>query len=140
MRFAVLFLTTTLAATSALAHETGKPHAHSHKPATTTGAIPTVGPNGGPVAVADGHPIEMVASEKEIVFYVQDEDQKPMDTAGTSARAIVTQGGKNTTVQLAAAAPNKLSGALAAPLAVGAKVVFSARMHGHNMQARFEKK
>ena len=138
MRSMILLAAATLAFGGvALAHETGKPH--SHKPAAT-GSVPTVGPNGGPVSVADGHPIEMVAGEKELVFYLQDEDQKPMDTAGTTGRAIVTQGGKNTTVQLAATAPNKLSGTLAAPLAAGAKVVFSAKLHGHNMQARFEKK
>jgi hypothetical protein len=28
---------------------------------------------------------------------------------------------------------------LKAPLAAGAKVVLSAKMHGHNIQARFEK-
>lgn len=105
-----------------------------------TASVPKVGANGGPVSVADGHPVEMVASETELVFYVQDEDQKPMDTVGATGRAIVTQGGKNATVPLTAAAPNKLSGPLAAPLAAGAKVVFSAKLHGHNMQARFEKK
>ena len=97
----------------ALAHGPAKPGAAA--------SVPKVGPNGGPVTVADGHPIEMVASDKELVFYVQDEDQKPMDTAGTSGRAIVSQGGKNATVQLSAAAPNKLSGARAAPGAAGAK-------------------
>lgn len=141
MRFTSFVMTASLALTGgALAHETGTPHAHPHKPAVTTGSVPATGPNGGPVSVADGHPIEMVAGDKELVFYVQGEDQKPMDTAGTSGRAIVTQGGKNATVQLKAAAPNKLSGPLAAPLAAGAKVVFSAKLHGHNMQARFEKK
>lgn len=122
-----------LSAGQALAQETGKPHAHS-------GSIPKVGANGGPVSVADGHPIEMVATDTALTFFVQDEDGKPLDTGSTTGRAIVTQSGKNTTIQLAPAAPNKLSGPLPAPLGAGAKVVFSAKIHGHNMQARFEKK
>jgi hypothetical protein len=124
----------------ALAHETGIPHRHPHDSSTTGATAAKVGPNGGQVAIADHHPIEMVASDKELVFYVQDEDGTPMDTTGITGRAIVTQGGKNVTVRLSAAAPNRLSGPLAAPLAAGAKVVFSAKMHGHNAQARFEKK
>ncbi|WP_375275573.1 hypothetical protein [Methylorubrum thiocyanatum] len=36
-------------------------------------------------------------------------------------------------------APNKLMADIKAPLAAGAKVVLSAKMHGHNIQARFEK-
>lgn len=122
-----------LSAGQALARETGNPQARS-------GSTPRVGANGGPVSVADGHPIEMVATDTALTFFVQDEDGTPLDTGSTTGRAIVTQGGKNTTIQLAPAAPNKLSGPLAAPLGAGAKVVFSAKIHGHNMQARFEKK
>lgn len=135
----------TLAAAFALggtasAHETGIPHKHPHNSQTTGTTVAKAGPNGGQVAIADHHPIEMVASEKELVFFVQDEDGKPLATKGLTGRAIVTQGGKNATVPLAAAEPNKLVGPLSAPLAVGAKVVFSAKVHGHNAQARFEKR
>ena len=49
----------------ATAHETGIPHKHPHD-ATTTGATAAkTGPNGGQVAIADHHPIEMVASDAE---------------------------------------------------------------------------
>lgn len=107
---------------------------------TSAGSASKVGANGGTISVADGHPIEMVASETALTFYVQDEDGKPLDTGGTTGRAIVTQGGKNTTVQLAAAAPNRLAGPLTAPLATCARVVLTTKIHGHSMQARFEKK
>lgn len=109
-------------------------------PAAARDGAARTGPNGGPVVVADGHPVEMVTSETQIVFHIQDEDGTPLDTAGTSGRAIVTQAGKNMTVRLAASPPNKLAGPLAAPLAAGAKVVLSARLHGHDLQARFETK
>lgn len=138
---------TTLAALAALglaapamAHDTGIPHSHPHQSETTGATASKPGPNGGQVAIAGHHPIEMVAGEKELVFYVLDEDGKPSDTKGVTGRASVTQGGKTTTVQLAAAAPNKLTGILAAPLGAGAKVVFSAKFHGHAAQARFEVK
>lgn len=97
------------------------------------------GPNGGQTVVADGHPIELVSSGTQLTFYVMDEDGKPVDTAGLSAKAFVQAGGKTTTVTLAPEAPNKLTGALAAPLDKGAKVVLSSKLHGHNLQARFSK-
>lgn len=141
MKRSVLTLVAALAlGGAASAHETGTPHKPSHDAQTTGTIAAKLGPNGGQVAIADHHPIEMVANDKELVFYVQDEDGKPMSTQGLTGRAIITQGGRNATVPLAAAEPNKLLGPLAAPLASGAKVVFSAKMHGHNAQARFEKR
>ncbi|MGT2481613.1 hypothetical protein ACU4GR_28450 [Methylobacterium oryzae CBMB20] len=67
------------------------------------------------------------------------EDGKPADTAGLSAKAFVQAAGKTETLTLKPAAPNKLVAELKAPLTAGAKVVLSAKMHGHNIQARFEK-
>ena len=98
------------------------------------------GPNGGQTTVADGHPIEFVSRDKEITFFVIGEDGKPLDTKGLSARAVVQAGGKTETVTLAPAAPNKLTGALAAPLPTGSKVVLTSKIHGHSVQARFETK
>jgi len=133
-------LAAAILAMPAMAHETGIPHGHPHRADVTGQVAAKPGPNGGQVAIADDHPVEMVASDTELTFYVLDEDGTPLDTKGVSARAIVTQGGKNATVQLKPAAPNKLAGPLAAPLQAGAKVVFSGKLHGHNVQARFEKK
>ncbi|MBY0296770.1 MAG: hypothetical protein K2X71_12130 [Methylobacterium sp.] len=98
------------------------------------------GPNGGQTTVADGHPIEFVSRDREITFFVAGEDGKPLDTSGLNARAIVQAGGRTETVSLAPAAPNRLVGTVAAPLAVGSKLVLTSRIHGHSVQARFETK
>lgn len=97
------------------------------------------GPNGGLTVVADGHPIEFVNTDRDLTFFITGEDGKPVDTADMTAKAFVQVGGKTETVALKGAAPNKLTGVLPAPLAAGAKVVLSAKMHGHNIQARFER-
>lgn len=98
---------------------------------------PQRGPNGGRVVIADGHPVELVASPGELTFYLRDDDGSPLATRGVTGRAVVQQGGQTTTVQLAAAEPNRLIGRLEAPLAPSARIVFSAALHGHRMQARF---
>lgn len=98
------------------------------------------GPNGGQTTVADGHPIEFVSKDKEIAFFVVGEDGKPVDTKGLSARAFVQAGGKTETVNLTSVAPNKLIGTTALSLPTGSKVVLSSKIHGHNVQARFETK
>ena len=97
------------------------------------------GPNGGIVVTAGHHPIEFVSNGQEIVFFLSDEDGKPMPTAGMTARAIDQDAGKTSNVTLAPATPNKLVGTLAAPLGKGAKVVMSTKVHDHSLQARFEK-
>ena len=97
------------------------------------------GPNGGQTTVSDGHPIEFVASESGVTFFLTGEDGKPVDTAGLTAKAFVQAGSKTETLTLKPAAPNRLVGDLKAPLAAGAKVVLSAKVHGHTIQARFEK-
>ncbi|OAH25835.1 hypothetical protein LPC10_00710 [Methylorubrum sp. B1-46] len=96
------------------------------------------GPNGGQTTVADGHPIEFVATDTGITFFVTGEDGKPVETAGLAAKAFVQVGGKTETLVLKPAAPNKLAADLKGPLTAGAKVVLSAKVHGHNIQARFE--
>ena len=97
----------------------------------------TKGPNGGIVVRADDHPIELVVSDQQIVFYLGDHDGKPLSTKGLKARAIVQVGGKTMTITLAPAAPNRFVGKLAAPLGPKARVVFSSVFDGHNLQARF---
>ncbi len=97
------------------------------------------GPNGGPVIESAGHHVEMVANGTELVLFLTAEADKPIASAGTkNARAIVQDGGKTATVPLQPAEPNKLVGALAAPLGKGARVIVSATMaDGHAVQARF---
>jgi hypothetical protein len=96
------------------------------------------GSNGGDVVVVEGHPVEFVSKDLEITFYILDEDgQTPVATAGLTGRAVVQNAGKTTAVNLAAAEPNKLVGQLQMPLGSKARVVFSAKVAGHNLQARF---
>ena len=97
------------------------------------------GPNGGPVVDSSGHHVEMVATGTELVLFLTGEADKPVPSVGTkNARAIVQDGGKNATVPLQPAEPNKLVGTLPAPLGRGARVVVSATMaDGHAVQARF---
>ena len=97
------------------------------------------GPNGGPVIDSAGHHVEMVARGTELVLFVTGDGDAAHPSAGTkNARAIVQDGGKTATVQLQAADPNRLVGALPAPLGKGARVVVTATLaDGHAVQARF---
>jgi len=96
------------------------------------------GVNGGDVVTVEGHPIEFVSKGPDITFYIIDDDgTTPVQTKGLRGRAVIQDGGKTTTVNLSAAEPNKFVGKLQAPLGSKARVVFSARVEGHNLQARF---
>jgi hypothetical protein len=96
------------------------------------------GVNGGEVVVMENHPIEFVSKGQEIIFYILDEDGKtPVQTQGTQGRAVVQDAGKTTAINLVPAEPNKLVGQLPAPLGSKARVVFCAKVAGHNLQARF---
>lgn len=97
------------------------------------------GPNGGPLVDSSGHHVEMVAKGADLVLFLTGNGEEPISSVGVkNARATVQDGGKITTVPLQPAEPNKLVGALAAPLGKGARVVVSATMaDGHVVQARF---
>jgi hypothetical protein len=96
------------------------------------------GANGGDVVVMEGHPIEFVSKGQQIIFYILDEDgQTPVSTAGLTGRAVVQDGGKTTAINLMPDEPNKFIGQLQAPLGLKARVVFAAKVAGHNLQARF---
>jgi hypothetical protein len=96
------------------------------------------GENGGDVVVMENHPIEFVSKGQEIIFYILDEDRKtPVPTKSASARAVIQDAGKTTAINLEPDEPNKFVGRLALPLGAKARVVFSAKVAGHNLQARF---
>ena len=96
------------------------------------------GANGGAVVVMEGHPIEFVAKGQEITFYILEDDAKsPTQTAGATARAVIQDAGKITAIELSPAEPNMFVGKLSAPLGSNARVVFSTKVAGHNLQARF---
>jgi len=96
------------------------------------------GPNGGDVVVVEGHPIEFVSKGQQIIFFIREDDgQTPTQTKGATGRAVVQVGGKTTAVNLSPEDPNKLVGQLAMPLGSKARVVFSAKVADHTLQARF---
>ena len=96
------------------------------------------GENGGEVVVMEGHPIEFVAKGQGITFYILEDDGKsPTPTTGFSGRAVIQDAGKTFAVALSPAEPNMFVGQLAMPLGSKARVVFSAKVPGHTLQARF---
>ncbi len=96
------------------------------------------GPHGGPVVTADGHPIELILSGTTLTLFVSEENGRPMSSARASGRVTVQAGGQTATVTLAPAEPNRLVGTLAAPLAAGARVVFTGTLSdGHRVTARY---
>jgi hypothetical protein len=96
------------------------------------------GVNGGEVVVMEGHPIEFVVKGQEITFYILEDDGKsPTPTTGFSGRAVIQDAGKTFAVALAPAEPNMFVGQLATALGPKARVVFSAKVPGHTLQARF---
>jgi hypothetical protein len=106
--------------------------------ASSAAAEAAKGANGGDVIVMENHPIEFVSKGQEITFYILDEDgQTPVMTAGLTGRAVIQDGGKTTAVNLSPAEPNRFVGQLQMPLGARARVVFSAKVAGHNLQARF---
>jgi hypothetical protein len=96
------------------------------------------GENGGEVVVMEGHPIEFVAKGQEITFYILEDDGKsPTPTTGFSGRAVIQDAGKTFAVALSPAEPNRFVGELLMPLGSKARVVLSAKVPGHTLQARF---
>ena len=99
---------------------------------------PKKGANGGDVVVIEGHPIEFVSKGQQIVFYILEDDGKSLTpTKGFAGRAVIQDGGRTFAVNLSPAEPNLFVGQLPMPLGSKARVVFSAKVEGHNLQARF---
>jgi hypothetical protein len=99
---------------------------------------PTKGEHGGDVVVMEGHPIELVSRDQEITFYILEDDGKsPTPTKGFTGRAVIQDSGKTFAVNLSPAEPNMFVGQLPMPLGSKARVVFSGKVEGHNLQARF---
>ena len=97
---------------------------------------PNKGTNGGDVVVMEGHPIEFVTRGQEITFYILEDDGKsPTPTKGFTGRAVIQDGGKTFAVNLSPA--NMFVGQVPMPLGAKARVVFSAKVPGHTLQARF---
>lgn len=105
---------------AALAHETSK------------------GPNGGQLIEVEGHHVEFLATESDLIFLLTDEKEAPIASAGAKMKAIVQDAGSKSQIELSPAEPNKLVGKTTAPLSPGAKVVITGTLpDGHTLQGRF---
>jgi hypothetical protein len=95
------------------------------------------GPNGGLVATEHGHSYELVISGAAVQVFLT-EGNRPMSSQGATGRLVVQSGGRTVNVPLSPAAPNRLTGSVAAPLAAGTRIVFTATLaDGHRLQGRF---
>ena len=81
------------------------------------------GPNGGMMMGKDGHETELIVSPSELTVYLH-ENGKPEDVKGAKFRAVVQEGGKNTTVNFVVDG-KRLVAKIAAPLGKGAVVVIT---------------
>jgi hypothetical protein len=105
--------------------------------ATSTAYAQSAGPNGGILAGKGGHETELVLSPTELTVYIIDHG-KVHSTKGVNLRAVVQQGGKSTTVQLADVDNKKLVGKLETPIGAGAIVVVTGKDdHGDVLTARY---
>jgi hypothetical protein len=99
--------------------------------------IAQTGPNGGLVAGTGGHKTELIVGQTELTVYLL-EDGKVHETKGTTARVVIQQAGKTTTLDLADKEGKKLVAKLPAPLDKGAIVVVSGKdHHGDRFNARY---
>ena len=105
---------------AAVAHETSK------------------GPNGGSLIEVEGHHVEFVPSANELTFYLTDEKEAPLSSAGAKMKAIVQNSGSTVQLELSPVAANKLTARLDKALSPGAKVVVMGKLaDGHAIQGRF---
>jgi len=94
------------------------------------------GPNGGSVLGKGDHQIELVVSPTELAVYMLS-DGNPHDSKGVTLRAVVQQGGKNTTINFVDDKGKRLVAKLPAPLDKGAVVVLTGKDdHGDPLNAR----
>lgn len=95
------------------------------------------GPNGGLLGGTGGHQTELVVTPTELTVYLL-EDGKTATSKGATFRAVVQQGGKTQTINLADDQGKRLSGKLTTPLEKGAVVVITGKdSHGDQFNARF---
>ncbi len=124
LRVVVLALTCLLAIAPATAHKASKF---------------IKGPNGGHIVDAGGgnQHWELVASGGELLLYVTDKDEKPVDTTGGTAEARVLVGGKNYVVSLKPSGANTLKGAGPFKSTQGMRVIVKTNgVGGKSYQAR----
>lgn len=95
------------------------------------------GPNGGLISSEHGHTYELVVADEGVQVFLMD-GNRPMPSRGASGRLVLQSGGQVVNVPLQPAAPNRLTGSLAARPAAGTRIVFTGLLaDGHRLQGRF---
>jgi len=95
------------------------------------------GPNGGLLGGSGTHQTELVVSPADVTVYLL-ENGKPHESKGASVRAVIQQGGKTATLDLADQDGKKLVAKLPAPLEKGAIVVVAGKdSHGDRFNTRY---
>ena len=101
---------------------------------------PKVGPNGGPRADAGPYHVEVVLKGNDVVLYVTDAADKPVDVAGAKGEATILANRQTQKVALEPAGGNTLKGqANLGGAHDSVKVVTALTMPGQKpVQARFD--
>lgn len=121
---------------SSLAGDEQKHHDHDHSASGHDHHGPAHG--GQFFEDANHHGVEMVVTDKEIIFHMTVEG-KPLDMTGTNFKAIV-QTDAGTKIHPLTADGSTLKGTLDGPLPKGAKIAVTGKdSHGDVLQARFVK-
>lgn len=109
-------------------------------PATAFADGPKIGPNGGPRTDAGPYHTELVLKGNDVVLYVTDGADKPVDVTGAKAEATILANKQTQKVALEPAGANTLKGqANLGGAHDSVKVVTALTMPGQKpVQARFE--
>ena len=100
-----------------------------------------IGLNGGQVADAGGHHVELVVKDRSVAFYITGDTDKPETTKAAVASVVYLVNGVAKTVALVAEEPNVLAAKFDAPISAGTKLVIAGKLaDGHDLQARFVSK
>ena len=96
------------------------------------------GPHGGQVIDDAGNHVEFTTKNDQIMLYLTDPADKPIDSAKATGRIVSQAGDKQTNLDLVSTVPNLMVAKLPSPLGKGAKVVISIKLaDGHDVKARF---
>jgi hypothetical protein len=102
--------------------------AYSHEPAA----------HGGLIAEAGTHHLELVVGEGELVVYVTDAENAPVETNGAQGTAVVLSNRQQTSVNLAPGGQNTLRGTGPFERSSGMRIVVTVSLPGTPaLQARF---
>ncbi|KAA9325112.1 hypothetical protein F0P96_20660 [Hymenobacter busanensis] len=111
-------------------------HGQGHNAAGETHAHKA--PHGGIVRTAGKYHVELVLAGSQMTVYLLDGKEQTLANKGLTGTAMVLQGGKTTSVALAAFGDNQLQGALPAG-ATPTTAIITLRRGSETISARFDK-